>query len=160
MQDRKELEYLQPITLREAMAVDDDVFHRLVNADLRSMCHPTVSAALRSPGLLDRWTFHLNDIKRRIEGQLARHKTSIQSMLGDQSSIDSFVKEKANWKMGAISMRSGAEGRLVEARYLARGSRNELLELIRQHKEKVLAYPDDSEDADLQLWKALEFGRK
>jgi hypothetical protein len=152
---KRDLEYYDPITLEEAIAANYTLFHRLVNADMREMCHPSVSAALRSPELVDRWIYHLNNIKRRIESQLARHKTKIQAMLGDQARIDAFVKQEAAWKSGAISMRSSAEGKLAEARYISNGYRNELLAAIKEHRERVLADPDDTEAADEGLWKTL-----
>lgn len=153
---REPLEYPDPITLAQAKAADDALFHRLVNADMRDMCHASVSRALRHPDLVDRWTFHLIAIKRRIEGQLARHKTTIQGMVGDQVRIDAFVAERAAWKTGAISMRLGAETRLAEARYLVRSRRLQLKDHIREHRDKVRANPDDSVAADERLWKVLD----
>ena len=157
MQDRRQLDYPNPITLQEAIEADDELFHRLVNADLRSMCHDSVSEILRSPFLVDRWIYHLNTIKRRIEGQLARHRTTIQSMLGDQAAIEAFVRTKASWKAAAIAMRTGAEGRLVEARYLSKGYHTALMELIKRHRDYVRANPGNSAYADQELWKVLDY---
>lgn len=153
---RRDQEYSDPITIAEALAADDKLFHRLVNADMRDQCHPTVSAVLRSPQLVNRWIYELNNIKRRIESQLARHRASIQGMLNDPKAVTEFVQAKATWKMAAISMRSGAEGRLAEAHALADRYRNDLIGLIREHRQYVLSHPDDTEEADAKLWAVLD----
>jgi hypothetical protein len=152
---KRDQEYLTAITLEVAKLASFSLFHRLVNSDLRGQCHPTVSEVIRSPELVDRWIYHLNSIKRQIESQLARHKTKIQSMLGDQRAIDAFVKREAVWKSGALSMRSTVEGRLAEARLIANNSRSDLLKRIQTHRDMVLANPDDTEAAEEELWRVL-----
>jgi hypothetical protein len=77
-------------------------------------------------------------------------------MVGDPAAIDEFVRSKASWKTGALSMRSGVEGRLAEARQLSRDHQKQLLSLIQAHREEVLSNPEDSGDADKKLWRVLD----
>lgn len=157
--------------LETILAMNKDEFHALVNDDIRGKAPDHMSQALRDPEVVERWYNALVSIKRNMETQLAndrfkRIEKKLELMkLGNAGQMLwlEFVREREEWKAGAIRFKNGVEDKISEAKIILRNSVNierdilirRLAELRLEVKEHMESFKDDEADErDIKLWTA------
>lgn len=154
-----------------------DPFKEAVVADVRGQLHdaPEKRLWLRSAENVDAWHDELLSLLRSVDFQLSSHKTDRICKrneclrTGNQAAWREFEERTAKWRTGAIRFKRQIEEHLTEAKALRRqlhnlpakeaiAQRDELLEVIRLHRDRVNCDYDDatSADPDEELWKVLE----
>lgn len=151
-------------------------FADLVIADVKGELNnqPERQQELRSTVNLDQWHDELLSLLRSIDFQLTSHRSNRIIKRNQMLNADNiqgwrkYEEESAKWRIGAVRFKRQIEERLTEVKALRRNlhnttlrdalaERDNMIELIRVHREQVNAEYDDetSADPDQELWKVL-----
>jgi len=155
--------------IQALLDLDHDTFRKVVEAEVKGEVPASISVALRTSEMVDRWNAVLGAMIMDVDTQLSSRKSSIDAFQSecyeskDSNAWFTAKREYDLWRSGAIRFKGHVSMRKKEVKLLQRNlSGNwqmhcrKMLDAIAKHKQTAEAEGLEPEPHDQELWHLLD----